>query len=46
VLTHDSAGHPDFHAHLAGRLAWLEAVEPRRGAELRAVFERIIWPGE
>lgn len=38
------AGHPDFRAHLAGRVSWVESVNPGRGARLRAVFDRIDWP--
>ncbi|GAB7190775.1 hypothetical protein NUM3379_14820 [Kineococcus sp. NUM-3379] len=36
-------GHPDFRAHLAGRVTWVESVNPARGARLRAEFERIAW---
>ena len=36
-------GHPDFRAHLEGRVAWVRAVQPARGARLRAMFERIRW---
>ena len=38
------AGHPDFRAHLAGRIAWVETVNRPRGLKLRALFERIAWP--
>ena len=37
------AGHPDFRAHLLGRLAWVESVSPSRGARLRRDFDRIDW---
>jgi RNA-directed DNA polymerase len=37
------AGLPDFRGHLAGRLAWVEQVNPPRGAKLRRLFERIEW---
>lgn len=37
------AGHPDFRAHLAGRIAWVEHVHPTHGARLRAEFERVTW---
>lgn len=37
------AGHPDFRAHLAGRIAWVAAVNPGRGERLRAAFDRIAW---
>ena len=36
-------GHPDFRAHLEGRVAWVRAVHPARGARLQAMFERIRW---
>lgn len=35
--------HPDFRAHLHGKLIWLETVNPRHGAALRPVFDRIVW---
>jgi hypothetical protein len=37
------AGVPDFRRHLDGRIAWVEQVNPPRGAKLRALFERIVW---
>jgi len=37
-------GHPDFHAHLDGRVSWAETVNFRRGIKLRAIFEAIDWP--
>ncbi|MBT2501038.1 reverse transcriptase family protein [Curtobacterium sp. ISL-83] len=37
------AGHPDFRAHLEGRITWMMQLNPERGARLRAVFERIEW---
>ncbi len=39
------AGHPDFRAHLAGRVAWVASVNPRRGAKLRALLDSIRWDG-
>ncbi|MDQ3466287.1 MAG: hypothetical protein M3500_16735 [Actinomycetota bacterium] len=30
------SGHPDFRAHLLGRIAWVEALNPARGRRLRA----------
>jgi len=36
-------GHPDFRAHLLGRIAWVSSVHPARGARLRAVFDEISW---
>jgi hypothetical protein len=38
------AGHPDFRAHLLGRLVWVSAVAPDKGARLRAIFDQIDWP--
>lgn len=38
------SGHPDFRAHLTGRVSWVESVNPGRGARLRAVLDRIDWP--
>lgn len=37
-------GHPDFRAHLLGRIGWVEQCHPARGARLRAAFDRIAWP--
>ena len=34
----------DFRAHLAGRVAWVEHVNPVRGAKLRRIYGRIDWP--
>lgn len=36
-------GHRDFRAHLQGRVAWAEAVNPTRAATLRRIFEEIRW---
>ena len=36
---------PDaFRAQLAGRVAWVNGLDPRRGALLRDAFDRIGWP--
>jgi RNA-directed DNA polymerase len=35
--------HPDFRAHLAGRIGWVEALDAVKGARLRRVFARIVW---
>jgi hypothetical protein len=43
--TQDRAGRPDFRGHLLGRIAWVERLNPRRGANLRAWFARICWDG-
>jgi hypothetical protein len=39
----NSAMHPDFRAHLDGRVNWAESLNPVRGAKLRRAFERIEW---
>ena len=33
--------HPDYRAHLRGRVAYVEQVSPSRGAKLRALFDQI-----
>jgi hypothetical protein len=38
------SNHPDFRAHLAGRVAYVESIHPARGQRLRGMFERIVWP--
>jgi hypothetical protein len=38
-------GVADLRAHLAGRVAWVVAVNPARGAKLRAMFDRVDWGG-
>lgn len=37
-------GHPDFRAHLAGRVGFVEMINPDRGRRLRWIFEQIKWP--
>ncbi len=34
---------PDFRSHLLGRISWVEASNPTRGAKLRASCEDIAW---
>ncbi|HVV88376.1 MAG TPA: reverse transcriptase family protein [Kofleriaceae bacterium] len=36
-------GHPDFRAHLAGRISWIASLAAAKGARLRAAFDRIAW---
>jgi hypothetical protein len=36
-------GEPDFRAHLLGRIAWVEQLNPQRGAKLRGQFVHIPW---
>jgi hypothetical protein len=33
----------DFKRHLAGRVAWVTQINPRRGQKLWAMFDRIKW---
>jgi hypothetical protein len=35
--------HSDFRAHLQGRVAFIEMINQRKGARLRALLERILW---
>ena len=35
--------HPEFRAHLLGRLNWIASVSPTRGQRLRRDFDRIDW---
>lgn len=35
--------HPDFRAHLRGRIAWIQSLDPAKGARLRGMFELIRW---
>jgi hypothetical protein len=37
--------HPDFRAHLLGRISHVAMLNPYRGAKLRAIFDRIAWGG-
>lgn len=41
--TQNQAGHTDFHAHLLGRITWLEFLNPTRAMRLRRDFEKIRW---
>ena len=36
------SGHPDFRAHLEGRVGWVESVNPVRGRRLRSMLEKIL----
>lgn len=35
--------HTDFRAHLLGSISWVEASNPHRGAQLRAMLDTIDW---
>ena len=36
--------HPDFRAHLEGRIGYIESIQPGKGEKLRRMFEQISWP--
>lgn len=36
-------GHPDFRAHVLGRISWAGTAHPARAARLRAMFDRVDW---
>ena len=35
--------HPHFRQHLAGRIGFIESIDPEKGRRLRGVFEKIDW---
>ncbi len=37
---------PNFHAHLTGRVTYVEMVNPARGRSLRRLLSQIRWPDE
>ena len=37
-------GRPRFQAHLQGRVAFVESINPGKGKRLRTILERIQWP--
>jgi RNA-directed DNA polymerase len=37
--------HPAFRQHLTGRVAFVEMINPQKGARLRRIFDRIDWSG-
>jgi RNA-directed DNA polymerase len=41
--TQNRAGHPEFRAHLLGRIAYLEQINLTRSQRLRELFEQIRW---
>ena len=41
--TQNRDNHPDFRGHLLGRVAFIEAVNPQKGARLRRIFQQIRW---
>lgn len=43
-VSQNRTNHPEFQAHLFGRIAYLAAINPRKGRKLRMLFDRIAWP--
>jgi RNA-directed DNA polymerase len=41
--SYDPARPVDLRAHLRGQVAWVNAVNPRRGEKLRRIFDTINW---
>ena len=41
--TQNHDDHPHFRAHLEGRIAFLEMINPVKGQRLRSLFEQINW---
>jgi len=37
-------GHANFGAHLAGRISFVQMLNPQKGARLKKIFEQIAWP--
>ena len=35
--------HPDFRAHLLGRIAHVATLNPDRAGKLKAMFDRVAW---
>jgi hypothetical protein len=35
--------HPDFRAHLLGRISFVASIHPERGRRLQQQFQRIAW---
>jgi RNA-directed DNA polymerase len=43
---HNRDRRPDFEAHVRGRVAWVSALNPRRGEKLQRLFERVEWDAD
>ncbi len=35
--------HPEFEAHLQGKVAWVRSIHPKRGAKLQWILDRVVW---
>ena len=42
--TQNRESHPDFRAHLQGRIAFMETINLSKGERLRKIFNQIHWP--
>jgi len=43
VQSQNREGRPEFRAHLKGRVAFAEMINPEKGKRLRAILERVQW---
>lgn len=43
VESQNREAHPNFRLHLAGRVGFVEMVNPAKGVRLRKIFDQIIW---
>jgi hypothetical protein len=41
--TQNRDSHPEFRAHLQGRVAFVDMIQPAKGAHLQALFNQIQW---
>jgi hypothetical protein len=41
--TQNRNAHPNFRAHLEGRISFIQSIHPERGAKLREIFQQIDW---
>jgi hypothetical protein len=41
--TQNRDGHADFRSHLRGRVAWINSLDPGKGARLQAIFDQLQW---
>jgi RNA-directed DNA polymerase len=41
--TQNREAHPHFREHLAGRIGYMESINPEKGRRLRAIFDQIAW---
>jgi RNA-directed DNA polymerase len=42
--TQNRDAHPNFRAHLEGRISFVAMINPNHGLRLRVIFDRIPWP--